>query len=75
VNCHRAIGPEGVAAVTLDCRLWCERGATLFILGRRRSGYTRIDLKAFHQVVLSSGVVPLGQLRRNVQAWVLAQRY
>lgn len=35
----------------------------------------RFDLKAFHQVVLSSGVVPLGQLRRNVQAWVLAQRH
>jgi len=35
----------------------------------------RFSLKAFHQVVLGSGVVPLSQLRRNVQAWMLAQRH
>ncbi|MBH25610.1 MAG: hypothetical protein CMH57_14395 [Myxococcales bacterium] len=34
----------------------------------------RFDLAAFHTVVLSSGSVPLKTLRRNVEAWIAAQR-
>ncbi|NEX95039.1 DUF885 domain-containing protein [Caulobacter sp. 17J65-9] len=34
----------------------------------------KFDLKAFHQVVLKDGVVPLPALRASVEAWIAEQR-
>ncbi|MBY8828890.1 DUF885 domain-containing protein [Hephaestia mangrovi] len=35
----------------------------------------RFDLKAFNQVVLEEGVVPLNELRRHVTAWIASQSH
>lgn len=34
----------------------------------------KFDLKGFHDVVLSRGVLPLSALRRNVEAWIRAEK-
>ena len=31
---------------------------------------SRFSIKGFHDVVLANGMTPLGQLARNVDAWV-----
>jgi uncharacterized protein (DUF885 family) len=33
----------------------------------------RFDIRAFHDQVLGDGSVPLGLLRRNIEAWMAAQ--
>jgi len=50
----------------------------LYIMALRRQAERELgpkfDLKAFHRVVLGSGVVPLAKLRQNVEAWIAAER-
>ena len=50
-------------------------GLEIMALRERAKGELgeRFDIGDFHQVVLGQGVVPLGTLRRNVEAWI-AQR-
>jgi uncharacterized protein (DUF885 family) len=33
----------------------------------------RFDIRAFHDVVLGAGALPLGALQRRVEAWIAAQ--